>query len=127
MDDPSKRRRLPFAMDRGSRVRCRAEAWRRAPDMLLLTLMAMRIMGFDEWPTAGWGGPQATFSPAGVTIAYPETESAAYGPLCRSLVGSATENSGRRSLRPDLGDRPAGEAARSLSSSAGRDFRQFWS
>ena len=34
-------------------------------------LMAMRIMGFDEWPRAGWGGPQATLSPAGVTLPIP--------------------------------------------------------
>jgi hypothetical protein len=34
MDDHSKKRLLPFALDLAQRLRCRAEAWRRAPDML---------------------------------------------------------------------------------------------
>ena len=34
MDDPSKKRLLRFALDLADRLRCRAEAWRQAPDML---------------------------------------------------------------------------------------------
>ena len=51
-------------------------------------LMAMRIMGFDEWPRAGWGGPQATLSSAGVSRLRPSMSVAGWR--------SATENSGRR-------------------------------